>query len=357
MASAARVWAFLCLSGLAGASELVLAAQTIHLTGTTVDGVSGRPISGARLKVGVRELVSDADGHFEFDISPGRWELEISAPNYTSRKLAFDASSQPLVIQLIPENVFKESLEVTAPAPPAPRLDEPATIPLPPLQVLSTAGSLDNPFRTLQLLPGVAATDELGSKLSIRGGAPDQNLTIMDGIEMHNPYRLFGLTSAFNPETVSRFELVAGGFGAKYGDRLSSVIVVENRDGDASRRVRGSSSLSITDANIIGEGRLPGPGQGTFLATMRRTYYDLVAERFVHQDLPSFNDAQIKTAWQLPGGRRLSLLGLRSRETTNITPDDETEGAAQILSQNDLAAATLVAPLGRASSTSIVAWS
>ena len=54
---------------------------------------------------------------------------------------------------------------------------------------------------------------------------------------------------------------------------------------------------------------------------MRRTYYDLVAERFIDQDLPSFNDAQIKTAWQLPGGRRLSLLGLRSREVTSIKPE------------------------------------
>ncbi len=193
--------------------------------------------------------------------------------------------------------------------------------------MLSTAGSFDNPFLTLQFLPGVAGTDELGSKLSVRGGAPDQNLTVMDGVEIHNPYRLFGITSAFNPETVSRFDLLAGGFGAKYGDRLSSVVLIENRDGNAGRRFSGSSSLSITDANIIGEGRLPGPGQGSWLATMRRTYYDLVAQRFIDQDLPSFNDAQFKTAWQLPGNRRLSLLGLRSRETTSITPDDETEGA------------------------------
>src|SRR6185436_8342626 len=99
------------------------------------------------------------------------------------------------------------------------------------------------------------ATDEFGSKLSIRGGAPDQNLTMMDGVEVHNPYRLFGLTSAFNPETVARFELLAGGFGARYGDRLSSVILVENRDGEAARLFSGSGSVSITDGNIIGEGR------------------------------------------------------------------------------------------------------
>ena len=82
-----------------------------------------------------------------------------------------------------------------------------------------------------------------------------------------------------------------------------------------------------------------------------------MAERFVDQDLPSFNDAQIKTAWQLPGGRRLSLLGLRSREVTSITPEKETDGRAEIQSRNDLITATLVSPLARASSTSIVALS
>ena len=104
------------------------------------------------------------------------------------------------------------------------------------MQVLRTPGALDNVFRTLQTLPGVAATEEFGSRLSVRGGSPDQNLTMMDGVEVHDPYRLFGLTSAFNPETIQRFELATGGFSAKYGDRLSSLLVVENRDG--TRRAR-----------------------------------------------------------------------------------------------------------------------
>ena len=350
--------AVLCLSAALGAGGRVLAVQTIRIAGTTVDAVTGAPVTGAQLTIGTRTLTTDTEGRFEFDVPTGRWEVEVKAPNYTSRKVAFEAGTQaaPLVIQLVAENEFQERLEVIGTAP-APRLSEPAAIPMPPQQVLSTAGSLDNPFRTLATLPGVTATDEIGSKLSIRGGAPDQNLTIMDGVEMHNPYRLFGVASAVNPETVSRFDLLAGGFGARYGDRLSSVIVVENRDGDANRSFRGSSSASITDANIIGEGRLPGPGQGAWLATVRRTYYDLFAERFIDQDLPSFNDAQIRTSWHLPGGRRLSLLGLRSRETTNITPTEDTDGRAQIHSRNDLAAATLVTPLGRASSRTVVAWS
>jgi TonB-dependent receptor-like protein len=108
--------------------------------------------------------------------------------------------------------------------------------------VLTVAGSADSIFRTLQTLPGVAATDELGSRLALRGGGPDENLTIMDGVEIHSPYRRFGLTSAFNPETLRTFELSTGAFAAHYGDRLSSLLVVENRDGDDTERFSGTFS-------------------------------------------------------------------------------------------------------------------
>ena len=357
--SFARLWTdvVLCISVVVGSGVGTVAGQSIAVTGRVVDAVSGQAVSGAQLAIGSRTVLTDADGQFRFDVAAGRWDVEVTARDYLLRTIAIEARSEgvaPIEIQLVPRKGFRERLEVTAEAP---KSEGPASMPLAPQQVLSTAGSLDNPFRTLQTLPGVVATDEFGSKLSVRGGAPDQNLTQMDGVEIHNPYRLFGLTSAFNPETIARFELLAGGFGAKYGDRLSSVVLVENRDADASRRFRGSSSVSITDANIIGEGRLPGPGQGSWLATARRTYYDLVAERVVDQDLPSFDDAQIRTAWQLPGSRRLSFLGLRSREVTSIRPEHEGDGHADIRSRNDLLTATFVSPLARAAWTSVVAWS
>ncbi|HEY1304536.1 MAG TPA: TonB-dependent receptor [Vicinamibacterales bacterium] len=351
--------AVFCLSGIVGLHAHVVAGQSVAVTGRVVDAVSGGAVADAKVAIGSRTIITDAEGRFRLDVSAGRLEIDVQAREYLPRTIVVDASSQgvmPIEIQLVPRRGFETHVEVAAPEPPREAPEGPASLPLRSKQVLSTAGSLDNPFRTLQTLPGVAGTDEFGSKLSVRGGAPDQNLTLMDGVEIHNPYRLFGLTSAFNPETIERFELLAGGFGAKYGDRLSSVVLVENRDGNASRPLGGSASASITDANIIGEGLLPGPGRGSWLGTARRTYYDLVAERVVHQDLPSFNDLQIKTAWQLPGSRRLSLLGLRSRELTRITPETDTDGRADIQSRNDLLTATLASP-GRFSSTSIIAWS
>ena len=151
---------------------------------------------------------------------------------------------------------FREEVQVVA-EPPGTEV-APAELPVRPTTVMAVAGSADNVFRTLQTLPGVAATDEFDSRLSVRGGSPDENLTVMDGVEIHNPYRLFGLTSAFNPETRRRLRPVRGGFSALYGDRLSSLLVVENRAGTRERGFAGSSAVSLTDANAVFEGRLPG---------------------------------------------------------------------------------------------------
>ena len=194
---------------------------------------------------------------------------------------------------------------------------------LAPAAVQRVAGAGDNVFHALQTLPGVNATEDWGSRLSVRGGGPDQNLTVMDGVEIHNPYRLFGITSAFNPEIVDRFELTAGGFGAKYGDRLSSLLLVDNRQGTTTRRLAGSATSSFTDSNVVLEGKLPGRASGSWLVTGRRTYYDLIAERIAKMDFPGFQDVQAKGVWDPKPGHRLTLFVLRSRESADIKEEDE----------------------------------
>jgi hypothetical protein len=120
-----------------------------------------------------------------------------------------------------------------------------------------------------------------------------------------NPYRLFGLVSAFNAETIESFDLSTGAFDARHGDRLSSLLVIRARPGTTEHRLAGSAALSLTDTNVIAEGRAP-VGTGSWLLAARRTYYDLVAERFTDMDLPSFTDLQAKGHWSLGGARTLT---------------------------------------------------
>jgi hypothetical protein len=334
------------------------AGEPVAVRGRVFDAISGAPVSAAEIAAGPTRAVTSTAGSFELSLAPGAWTLTVSAAGYLEQTRPVTVGETPppsLDIALVPKARFSEHVEVKAtPAPPA----EPGALAVAPDRVLTVAGGLDNIFHVIQTLPGVVATDELGSRISVRGGSPDENLTIMDGVEIHNPYRLYGLTSAFNPETVSRFDFSPSGFGVSHGDRLSSLLVVQNRDGDGRKGLAGSSALSITDANVIFEGKLP-VRKGSWLLTTRRTYYDLVAERFVDAQLPAFNDVQLKAAWEPREGQKLSLTGVRSRENgdgdfTGDVPDEKGDFLLGV--RNDLASAAFQARVGRGSARTTVAW-
>ena len=206
------------------------------VTGIVLDGVTEAPIGGARVAGGSDAAATDADGRFEIVLDGEAASLRFRADGYLETAVEVDrsAAQAALEVRLFPE-AFAETVEVVSEMAVQER---PSATPVAPEAVFRAPGSIDNVFRTLDTLAGVASTDDFGSRLAVRGGTPDQNLTVMDGIEVHNPYRLFGIASAFNPETVESFELTAGGFGAAYGDRLSSILVVDNRAGRPASRPR-----------------------------------------------------------------------------------------------------------------------
>ena len=335
-------------------------SSPVTVAGQVVAGANNAPVVGAAIEAGARRTVTDATGRFAIEATPGALRLEVTAKGFLTQRvdLTVVAGMSAIEIVVVVSPQFRETVTVSAleskEAPASPQ------VVLAPAAVQRVAGSGDNIFRALQTLPGVSATDDFSSRLAVRGGGPDQNLTVMDGVEIHNPYRLFGITSAFNPEIVDRFELTAGGFGAKYGDRLSSLLSVENRQGTTSRKIAGSATASFSDANVVLEGKLPGHATGSWLVTGRRTYYDLIAERIVDGDLPSFQDVQAKAVWDPKPGHRLTLFALRSRESADVADDDNDSGdqvAVGFTTRNDVAALSYSAPLGaRASSRTTAAW-
>jgi outer membrane receptor for ferrienterochelin and colicin len=317
------------------------------LAGVIRDASTKAPVVGAIVTAADQHATSDKEGRFVLTLPPGQAFVEVVAAGYYALSTTVEVSpaQTPLLeLELARDSGFATTVDVVAAAPAA----APATQAVAPVQVLRTPGALDNVFRTLQTLPGVAATEEFGSRLAVRGGSPDQNLTMMDGVEIHDPYRLFGLTSAFNPEIIQRFELATGGFSARYGDRLSSLLTVENRDGRRDTRLGGSASLSITDANVVLEGALPRQAAGSWLLTGRRTYYDLVAERLTDNQFPGFADLQGKTVWEVAPGQRVTAFGLRSRQSAALEIDeDDARGEFQDDTENDLASLRFDASIGR----------
>ncbi len=322
-------------------------AQTERqIAGVVRHAETGVPLPGVSVSADERRTVTDRDGRFVLRVPAGVVLIEASAAEFYPLSTTIDVTltdATETELLLVPRAGFASTVDVVAAPPPT---AAPSAVVVTPAEVLRTPGALDNVFRTLQTLPGVAAAEEFSSRLAVRGGAPDQNLTVMDSVEIHDPYRLFGLTSAFNPETISRFELATGGFSVKYGDRLSSLLVIENREGTRRERLNGSGSLSITDANIILEGGMPKAGKGSWLFSARRTYYDLVASRVADQEFPRFADIQAKAVWELAPGRTLSVFGLRSRQDAALDIDsDDARGEFNDNTENDLASVRLDATL------------
>ena len=330
----------------------------VSVAGRVIVAGIEEPVEGARLVVNGNEVVTGPDGRFRLVLAPGSWAISIAAEGFLNDTVTITVGTDPIdhLQVLLAEARFSETVEVKAKRETA---TGPAPLPVRPETVLAQAGVADNVFRTLHTMPGVTAANDFESRISVRGGGPDQNLTIMDGVELHNPYRLFGLTSAFNPEIVSDFELNTGALSVRHGDRLSSLLTVENRFGIDDRSFGGSAAMSITDANFVFEGKLPGQKAGSWLITGRRTYYDLIAERIVDNDLPSFADLQTKVSRELGPGQRLSFTGLLSRESTDASFEEDggmgDSGDILTHAENDLVAITFDTPFGVGGSSRTIA--
>ncbi|MFQ5641458.1 MAG: carboxypeptidase-like regulatory domain-containing protein, partial [bacterium] len=147
-------------------------------------------------------------------------------------------------------------------------------------------------LRALQLLPGVLPVSDFSSALYIRGGTPDQNLHLIDGTDVYNPEHAFGLFSTFNTDAIKKVELSKGGFGARYGGRLSAIIDVTNLDGNR-EEFEGTSSLSLLSARTTVQ--MPLGNLGSLSGSFRRTYFDKTAAKFI-DDIPTyyFFDGNIK---------------------------------------------------------------
>lgn len=210
-------------------------------------------------------------------------------------------------------------------------------------------GASEDVLRTLQALPGVLAPNDFSSQLIIRGSTPDQNLIIMDDVEIYNPYRLYGVVSMFNPDVVNNINLITGGFPSKYGDRLSAVLDITNREGTIDNSFIGSLNTSIVNANVVLEGKNPFNIKGSWIFNSRRTYYDLIVEPFVKSaglveddvSFPNFYDLQGKLMFGPFNGHKFIINGILSRDGVNVVSGSErtTPDSVSVnnLTKNDVA--------------------
>ena len=334
---------FLILSGCH-----ILTAQTLlNINGFVRDNATGEPISYANVFLSNTSIgaATNSDGYFVMsDIPIGKYEINISMIGYAVYKEEVDLSqgqSIRLNIRLKEEAIQGTEVLVTAERQKFERSMESSQIALD-LREINSAPAFVEPdvFRTLQMLPGVQTTSDFSSALYVRGSTPDQNLIMLDGIAIYNPYHLGGIFSTFNTDAIKEADFHAGGFPARYGGRMGAILNVINREGNT-ERITGSANLSLISSKALIEGPIPKwkGMKGSWMISGRRTYIDKVIDALKlpsgsknsdGSDVPLqfpyyFYDYQIKANLDLNQDHRLTFTRFYGDDVLDFSYNDPTE--------------------------------
>ena len=185
-------------------------------------------------------------------------------------------------------------------------------------------------LKVLQLMPGVQKGSEGQSGLYVRGGGPDQNLIVLDDAVVYNASHLFGFFSVFNGDALKSVELTKGGFPARFGGRLSSVLDLTMKDG-ARDKLHGEAGIGLIASRLLLEGPLSKSKKGSFIVSGRRTYLDVISAPLVRRQTNGetsagyyFYDLNAKANYDLGAKDRLYLSGYFGRD--RFYADDNTNG-------------------------------
>jgi hypothetical protein len=169
------------------------------------------------------------------------------------------------------------------------------------IKMLPSVGETDL-FRSMQLLPGVSGTNDASSGLFVRGGTPDENLVLLDGMTVYHVDHLFGVFSAFNADAIKDMRLFKGAFPAKYGGRTSSVVELVGKSGDMGG-FRASGGLNLLSGRGVFE--VPFLNKGSFLVSARRSFTDLIQSSLYNNIFGALQGAdETSTQGGLGFGRR-----------------------------------------------------
>ncbi|MBI5646639.1 MAG: TonB-dependent receptor [Ignavibacteriae bacterium] len=266
--------------------------RATDIRGIVIDAESGERLPFANVRVAGRDqgTSSNSEGHFFLPgVTGDSCTLVATYVGYGPRDVRVDMTDAVprLEIPLLPVSIALRGVTVTA----SPLMLETATtlshVTLSPraLGVLPAIGQTDV-FRALQLLPGINAGSSGSSELHVRGGTPDQNLILFDGMTMYHVDHFFGFFSAFNPDAIKDIQAFTGGYTAEYGGRLSSVISMTGKTGSSAATNLGVG-LNLLSANAVLEGPLPFLGDATYLVAGRRSFTDFIRSG-LYEDLYNF---------------------------------------------------------------------
>lgn len=278
------------------AIPLSVTAHNYTVNGYVTDKETGERLIGAtvfdvRSKQGT---VSNTSGFYSLTLKEGETELQINYVGYLPLRLSpFMLNCDTLVSgQLSLATELREiTVEATASVSSVHTSQMSAVeVPISQIKSIPAIGGEVDVLKAIQLLPGVQSGSEGSAGMYVRGGGPDENLIMLDGVPLYSVNHMLGFFSVFNADAVKNVTLYKGNFPARYGGRLSSIIDVRQKDGDA-YGYHGNVTVGLISTKLSVEGPIfwnktdwqsyknqEGiKGQTTFNVSARRTLYDLFA--------------------------------------------------------------------------------
>ena len=177
----------------------------------------------------------------------------------------------------------------------------------------SLSGQIDL-FKILEFIPGIKTASDISTGLYVRGGSPDQNLTLVDGVIVYNPTHLGNFASTFNSDAVQSVRLIKGAFPAEYGGRLSSVLDVKLRSGTKEAN-KGKIGFGLINSNATFEGPLG--EKATYLISGRKMYYDVINKAVnKNGNIPNYNfyDINSKFTYNISDNDIITISGMFSKD-------------------------------------------
>ncbi len=287
-------------------TSLFAQAQQTRITGFVSDANDGERIIGANVFLHDRSkgVATDQKGYFNlaFELPA---TLCVSCVGYEETCLKVDHADQPLQIRLQPLTETLQSVDVSASRIERKTNFNTLTLNAKSIDQLPTLGSRPDIIKAAQQLPGIEAATEASSLMIVRGGNPGENLYLLDNVPLIYVNHLGGFMSVFNSEMINTMDIYKGGFPARFGGKLSSIVDLTTKKGDPSR-LKGSLSAGLTDLAFAVEG----PGglkNSSFIVTGRKTLTEalLYAASQISQELGGqdynmaygFHDINAKYTW------------------------------------------------------------
>lgn len=299
--------------------------QRAKLRGRVLEGKTGEPLAGAVIynpetKVGV---ATDSKGRYSIEMPTGDKHLKVSY-------LSFE--DQMVKIQLIQDGnadfeLFEETHEIqevtitseNAKASKAQMsMAKMSAIEIKELPVLMGEADL---IKSILMLPGVQSVGEMSSGFNVRGGNTDQNLVLLNGAPVFNTTHLFGFLSMVNPDAIDEVTLFKGGIPASYGERISSVLDVQLKDG-SDKNLRINGGIGLINSRLTVEGPFVKKKKSTFLFGGRSTYSDWLLQQTKNPTLMNsvahFYDLNGTVNLEFNPKNHLKLMGYMSGDVFNL---------------------------------------